>query len=103
MEFRARIGILCARYLYSVIESTPSPWDSRIRIDSPSDLLDKFKEVVTEYWYVFCDNIFCRPIQVFSFHIGTGNYPPICYKLPRYGTHESDVMLNLVGRLDKKL
>ena len=69
----------------------------------PSDLQDKVKGVVTEYWYVFCDNIFCRPIQVFSFHIGTGNYPPICYKLPRYGTHESDVMLNLVGRLDKKL
>ena len=28
MAFCARIGISCARYLYSVIESTPSPWDS---------------------------------------------------------------------------
>ena len=36
MEFRARIGISCARYLYSVIELTPSPWDSGSRIDKPS-------------------------------------------------------------------
>ena len=33
LAFRARIGISCARYLYSVIESTPSPWDSGSRID----------------------------------------------------------------------
>ena len=36
MAFRARIGISCARYLYSVIESTPSPWDSGSWIDTPS-------------------------------------------------------------------
>ena len=34
MAFRARIGISCARYLYSVVESTPSPWDSGSRIES---------------------------------------------------------------------
>ena len=32
--FRARLGILCARYLFSVIESTPSPWDSGSWIES---------------------------------------------------------------------
>ena len=40
MAFRARIGISCARYLYSVIESTPSPSDSGSWIEStpiPSD------------------------------------------------------------------
>ena len=36
MAFCARIGISCARYLYSVIESTPSLWDSGSRIDTPS-------------------------------------------------------------------
>ena len=36
LSFCARIGISCARYLYSVIESTPSPWDSGSRIDTPS-------------------------------------------------------------------
>ena len=34
LAFRARIGISCVRYLYSVIESTPSPWDSGSRIES---------------------------------------------------------------------
>ena len=33
LAFCARIGISCARYLYSVIESTPSQWDSGIRIE----------------------------------------------------------------------
>ena len=34
LAFRARIGISYACYLYSVIESTPSPWDSESRIES---------------------------------------------------------------------
>ena len=33
MAFCARIIILCACYLYSVIELTPSPWDSWSRIE----------------------------------------------------------------------
>ena len=49
LAFCARIGILCTRYLYSVIDSTPipwdsgswielnlSPWDSGSRIETPS-------------------------------------------------------------------
>ena len=34
LAFCARIGISCACYLYSVIEYTPSPWDSGSRIES---------------------------------------------------------------------
>ena len=33
LAFHARTGISCARYLYSVIESTLSPWDSRSWIE----------------------------------------------------------------------
>ena len=36
MAFRARIGMPCVRYLYSLIELTPSTWDSGSRIDTPS-------------------------------------------------------------------
>ena len=36
LAFRARIGMLCACYLYYVIKSTPSPWDPGSRIDTPS-------------------------------------------------------------------
>ena len=49
----------------------------------PSDLHDKVKEAVTEYWGVFCEDGFCRPIQGFLFRIGTGNHPPFCFKPPR--------------------
>ena len=37
LVFRVCKGISFARYLYSVIESTPSPWDSGSHIDSPSN------------------------------------------------------------------
>ena len=33
--------------------------------DCPSDLQYNVKKVVTEYWDVFCEDRFCRPIQVF--------------------------------------
>ena len=43
----------------------------------PSHLQEKFKEMVPEYWYVFCEDGFRRPIQVFAFQIDTGNHPHI--------------------------
>ena len=47
MAFRARIGISCACYLYSVIESTPSPWDSGSRIESTPSLWDSGSRIDT--------------------------------------------------------
>ena len=67
----------------------------------PSDLQDKVKEMVTEYWDGFLKDELCRPIELFSFHFDTGNHPHICFKPPRYGPHESDVMWKLVDRLDE--
>ena len=45
-----------------------------------SDLQDKAKEAITEYWYMFCEDGFCRPIQGFSFQIDTGINSPIYCK-----------------------
>ena len=67
----------------------------------PSDLQYKVKEVVTEYWYVFCEDGLRRPIQVFKFHIDTGNHQPIFCKPARYGPHESAVMQKLAERPDE--
>ena len=69
----------------------------------PIDLQEKVKEVVTEYWGVFCEDGFRRPIRVFSFNIDTGNHTPIWYKPPRYGPNESEVMQNIVVRLDENV
>ena len=49
----------------------------------PSDLKDKVKEAVPDYWDVFCEDVFCRPIQGFSSQIDTGKHPTICRKSPR--------------------
>ena len=50
---------------------------------SPSDLQEKVKEVVTAYWDVFYEDGFLRPIHWFSFQVVTGDHPPICFKQPR--------------------
>ena len=43
----------------------------------PSYLQGKVKEVVKEYWDVFCEYGLCRPIRGFSLHIDTDSHPPI--------------------------
>ena len=43
----------------------------------PSNLQDKVKEVVTEYWDMFCENKLCLPIRGFSFQIDIGIHLPI--------------------------
>ena len=71
--------------------------DNNIKLQgSSSDLQEKVKEVITEYWDMFCEGVFRRPIQGFLFHIYKGNHPPICCKPPKYGPRESEVMRNMV-------
>ena len=61
-----------------------------------SDSQDKVKDVVTEYWDVFCEDGFRRTIWVFSFQIDISNHLPIRQKLSKYDPHESEVMRKLV-------
>ena len=42
----------------------------------PSDLQDKVKDVVTDYWDVFFEDGLRQPTHRFIFHIDTGNHPP---------------------------
>ena len=67
----------------------------------PKELQGKVKEVVADYWDVFCEEGFRRPMRGFSFQIDTGDHPPICCKQPRYGPHESEIMRKLVAKLDE--
>ena len=57
--------------------------------------------MVTEYWDLFCEYGFRRPIQGFSFQIDTGKHQPICCKPTRYDLHESEVMQKLLESLDE--
>ena len=49
----------------------------------PSYLWYKVKEVATDYWNVFFEDGFRRAFWGFSFHVYTGNHPPIYCKPPR--------------------
>ena len=42
-----------------------------------SNLQENVKEMVTDYWDIFCDDGFRRTIRGFLFHIDTGNHIPI--------------------------
>ena len=64
-----------------------------------SELQGKVKEVVTYDWDVIFEDGSRRPIQGFLLHIYTGNHPTICCKPHSYGSHEYEVMQNLVGQL----
>ena len=75
--------------------------DNNLKLQGlPSDLQDKVKDVVTEYWDVFCEDGFRRPIWGFSFQIDTGSHSPIFCKPSRYGPHDYEVMLKFVESLD---
>ena len=40
------------------------------------------------------------PVRGFKFNIDTGDTPPICCKVPRYGPFESKAMTKLVENLE---
>ena len=84
------------------VQNNLKEFENNLKIQvRPSDLQDKVKEVVIDYWDVFFEDGFCRPIQGFSFQIETGKRPPIFCKPPRYGPHESKLMRKLFGRRDE--
>ena len=57
------------------VQSNTKELEKNLKLQGwPSDLQDKVKEVVTEYWDMFCEDGFRRPIRVFSFQIDTGSH-----------------------------
>ena len=57
--------------------------------------------MVTEYWEVFCEDGFCWPIRGFLFQIDTGSHSPICCKPGRCGPNKSEVVQNLMERMNE--
>ena len=79
------------------VQTNTKELENNLKIQGrPSELQYKVKEVVTEYWDVFCEDGFCRPIRGFSFQIDTGRHSPICCKPPRYGPHDFEVMQKMM-------
>ena len=49
----------------------------------PSELQYKVEDVVTDYWDMFCEDVFCQTIWLFEFQIETVNHPTIFCKPPK--------------------
>ena len=70
-------------------------------IGCPIELQPQIKEVLMEYWDVFCEQGLRRPIHGFSFQINTGDAKLVCCKHHRYGPHESKVIEELADQLQR--
>ena len=67
--------------------------------NAPESAKSVICKLVTMYWDCFAEDGIKRPILGFEFAIDTGNHTPVCCKKPRYGPHESKVILKQVNVL----
>ena len=75
--------------------------EKNLQLDGcPEELKPEVVSLVKEYWDVFCEEGLKDPIQCFSFQINTGESPPVCCKIPRYGPHEALIINKLVEQLE---
>jgi len=70
--------------------------------DCPNEHRPVIEHIVKQYWDVFDPEGALRHIRGYQFSIDTGNHKPTCVKTPRYGPHESRIMLKLIGVLEDK-
>ena len=67
----------------------------------PNNFKENIIGIVQEYWDVFASAGLRKCIRGFLFEVDTGDCEPICCKTPRYGPHETKIMLELINALDK--
>src|SRR5210317_831761 len=70
--------------------------------DCPEDWRPIFEAVVKEFWDVFAKEGMMKPILGYLLHVDTGTSKPITCKQPRYGPHESRVIVKLSKALEQK-
>ena len=72
-------------------------FDSEIRWgDCPKQYQPMLTKLIQDNWDAFCHMGLAKPIRGFECRIDTGNAAPVSCKAPRYGPHESAVMLKLL-------
>jgi hypothetical protein len=70
--------------------------------DCPLEHRPVIEAIIRNAWDVFDPEGTLRPIRAFVFNIDTGAAKPVTCKPPRYGPHESAVMLKLLVPLEAK-
>jgi hypothetical protein len=75
-------------------------FDRNIRWGScPVEHRDKITDLVRRHWDCFAEDGLRKHIRGFSCRIDTGDIKPVCCKSPRYGPHESKVIVKLLQQL----
>ncbi len=67
--------------------------------DCPQDLRPQLESIIKENWDAFAEEGMKTPVRGFKFNIDTGDTPPICCKVPRYGPFEARAIEKLVAQL----
>ena len=67
--------------------------DLRIGSAATSITRGRLEHLIQQYWDCFYKEGASKPVIGFTFAIDTGGSPPICCRRPRYGVHESPVIM----------
>ena len=68
----------------------------KICTSAPAPAKALIKKLVSVYWDCFAEEGIKRPILGFEFAIDTGKHTPVCCKKPRYGPHESKIIMKQI-------
>jgi hypothetical protein len=68
--------------------------------DIPDGLQTQVIELVKEFWDCFCEEGLRRHIRGFLFQVETSNIALVCCRVPRYGSHETKIMLKMVEAME---
>lgn len=64
-----------------------------------SDVKEVLHSLIRSYWDCFDKEGIKRHILGFEFSIDTGRHTPVCCKKPRYGPHESKIIMKQIKTL----
>ena len=68
----------------------------KIRKSAPEPAKKMITDLIIAYWDCFVEEGIKRPILGFEFAIDTGKHTPVCCKKPRYGPHETKIIMKQV-------
>ena len=61
--------------------------------DAEPAIHDRIVSIIESHWDNFYSTGVMKPVLHFEFTIGTGGLPPVCCRKPRYGPHESKIIM----------
>ena len=66
----------------------------------PQEHRSTITQIIKKWWDCFCEEGIRKHIRGFVCRVDTGDVPPVCCRVPRYGPHEAQVISRLVDHLE---